>query len=359
MRLESDIKLDYSDVLLRPKRSTLKSRKQVDLNRLFKFRHARHTFSGFPLMAANMDGVGTLTMAETLASLRILTAMRKHYDQKTLIKHFQSNSNLDYSIYSMGTTAADLKKFRQVNEAVSIKMVCIDVANGYTENFINFVADFRQKFPEKVIIAGNVATADITEELILKGADIVKVGIGPGSACTTRLVAGVGIPQLSAIIACADAAHGLDAHIIADGGCSSSGDVAKAFAANADFVMLGGLLAGTDEGDQEVVEKKIATEELDEQQQRVVLTQKFVKFYGMSSTKANDLYSAGLKNYRAAEGREALIPYKGKVVDIIQSIEGGLRSACTYVGARRLKDLSKCATFVRCNRTHNQVFVQK
>ena len=359
MRLESDIKLDYKDVLLRPKRSTLSSRKEVELNRSFSFRHAKYAFEGFPLMAANMDGVGTLSMAEALAPLKILTVLRKYYDQPLLIKHFQKPDNLDYSVYSMGITEADLKKFQQVNAAVGLKMVCIDVANGYTERFINFVADFRQKFPDKVIIAGNVATSDITEELILKGADIVKVGIGPGSACTTRLVAGVGIPQLSAIMACADAAHGLDAHIIADGGCNSSGDVAKAFAANADFVMLGGLLAGADEGEQEVVEKNILSNEVDKQQKPVIQKKKFVKFYGMSSIKANKMYSRGLKKYRAAEGREIFIPYKGGVVDIIQSIEGGLRSACTYVGARRLKDLSKCATFVRCSQTHNQIFAEK
>ena len=359
MRLEADIKLDYSDVLLRPKRSTLSSRQEVDLERVFKFRYAQPSFRGLPLIAANMDGVGTFTMAKALTPLKILTALRKHYSVEEFIDYFQTVDNPDYSIYSMGISKADLQKFEQINAAVALKWVCIDVANGYTERFINFVADFRQKFPDKVIIAGNVVTADITEELILRGADIVKVGIGPGSACTTRLVAGVGVPQLSAIIDCADAAHGLNAQIIADGGCTTSGDVVKAFAANADFVMLGGLLAGTDEGEGQIFEKRLLTNELDSQQQPIIKTSKFVNFYGMSSSKANRLHSGGLKDYRAAEGREVTIPYKGSVAEVIQGIEGGLRSACTYVGARRLKALSKCATFVRCSQTHNQVFTQQ
>ena len=177
----------------------------------------------------------------------------------------------------------------------------------------------------------------MTEELILSGADIVKVGIGPGSVCTTRIKTGVGYPQLSSIMECADAAHGLGGHIIADGGCTSPGDVAKAFGGGADYVMLGGMLAGHDEGRGEVIEGK-------------------VQFYGMSSKAANEKHFGGLKEYRASEGRDVQIPYKGKVGDSIKEILGGLRSACTYVGANKLKRLSKCTTFIRCTQQFNTIF---
>lgn len=354
MLIDPQPKLDYSDVLLRPKRSTLSSRKIVELNREFKFRHSKHKFEGIPIMASNMDGVGTIQMAQALAKQQMLTSLTKHLDTKDLIEHFKQD--IEYSIYSLGTHPDDLKKFKIVNKAVNLKWVCIDVANGYSESFIDFVANFRKQFPDKIIIAGNVATADITEELILKGADIVKIGIGPGSACITRVVTGVGIPQLSAVIECADAAHGLDALIIADGGCNTTGDIAKAFAGGADFVMLGGFLAGTDEGGGQIIERKLATNQVYENNQPIYKTEKLINFYGMSSVKANDIHNGGLKDYRASEGREVLVKYKGGVEALAQQILGGLRSACTYVGARRLKFLPKCATFIKCSKTHNKIF---
>tara|TARA_R110002110_G_scaffold143724_4_gene332614 strand:- start:389 stop:1069 length:681 start_codon:yes stop_codon:yes gene_type:complete len=223
---------------------------------------------------------------------------------------------------------------------VDIKFLCIDVANGYSQRFATTVEQIREKYPELIIIAGNVVTGEMTEELILSGADIVKVGIGPGSVCTTRIKTGVGYPQLSAIIECADAAHGLGGHIIADGGCSSSGDVAKAFGAGADFVMLGGMLAGHDEGGGEVVDGN-------------------VQFYGMSSDTANIKHFGGLKDYRSSEGRTVRLPYKGAIKDTVQDILGGIRSACTYAGARKLKDLSKCTTFIRVNNQYNRIFEGK
>jgi len=244
--------------------------------------------------------------------------------------------------------------------------VCIDVANGYSERFVDFVRQFRNEFPQVVIIAGNVVTGEMTEELILNGADIVKVGIGPGSVCTTRIQTGVGYPQLSAVIECADAAHGLGGHIIADGGCTSSGDVAKAFAAGADFVMLGGMLSGTKEGGGEVIIKRYVTNELEPIQKmsgvdyvedrRVIEEKKFVQFYGMSSETANDKHFGGLKDYRSSEGRTVLVPHRGAMENTVQNILGGLRSACTYAGAVKLKHLSKCTTFIRCTQTHNRVY---
>ena len=376
MRLEEDMKYDYKDVLIRPKRSTLGSRKEVDLNRGFTFRNytapmvaeptaepgypaiPRH-YRGIPIMAANMDGVGTFEMADTLAKQGMFTCLVKTYSVEELTEYFGPEYRKQNVAMSIGITDADAQKFHQVYAQAGdhMKFVCIDVANGYSERFASFVKKFRNDYPNVVIIAGNVVTGEMTEELILSGADIVKVGIGPGSVCTTRIQTGVGYPQLSAVIECADAAHGLGGHIIADGGCTCPGDVAKAFAAGADFVMLGGMLAGHDEGGGEIITKRYITDEFDtETQTRVFKTKKFVKFYGMSSKAANDKHFGGLKEYRSSEGREVLVPYRGAVGNTIQNILGGLRSACTYAGAVRLKHLSKCTTFVRCTQTHNAVY---
>ena len=349
MRIEENIKLDYSDVLFRPKRSTLESRKDVDLTRSYNF--MENDYKGIPIMAANMDGVGTFQMADALGKLNLFTCLIKSYtvneyvdffdvDDKWLEVHQVRRQN--YAAYTMGITDEAHEKFRKVYEqAPQIQYVCIDVANGYTRRFCDFVKMFRQTYKDITIIAGNVCTADQTQELILNGADIVKVGIGPGSVCTTRIQTGVGYPQLSAVIECADAAHGLGGHIIADGGCTTPGDVAKAFGAGADFVMLGGMLAGHDEGGGKVVTKK---------------KKQFVEFYGMSSDKANIKHFGGLKKYRTSEGRNVKIPYRGSIDTTVQDILGGLRSTCTYVGAAGLKQLSKCTTFVRCNDTHNRVY---
>jgi len=372
MRIEPDIKLDYSDVLMRPKRSTLGSRKAVDLQRRFtyhnykpgepgKSRREEHgDFLGIPLMASNMDGVGTFEMADTLAKQRIFTCLVKTYSVNELVSYFDvdTNDRKNNVAMSIGILDHDHQKFRDVYEQTGnkLKYVCIDVANGYSERFLQFINTFRSNYPEIVIIAGNVVTSDQTQELILNGADIVKVGIGPGSVCTTRLKTGVGYPQLSAVIECADAAHGLGGHIIADGGCTCPGDVAKAFAGGADFVMLGGMLAGHNEGGGEVIVKKYVTNEMSNGTNRRIEEKQFVQFYGMSSKTANEKHFDGLKDYRSSEGRTALVPYRGEVNNTIQDILGGVRSACTYVGANKLKRLSKCATFIQVSNQLNTIY---
>ena len=298
-----------------------------------------------PVIAANMDTVGTFEMAHALAKHKILTAIHKHYPVDDLVACFgrEGEGPQRYAFYSLGILERDLQKFEQVwgRTGGGIRWVCIDVANGYTEAFIDFVKRFRERYPDVAVMAGNVVTADITEALILAGVDIVKVGIGPGSVCTTRKMTGVGYPQLSAIIECADAAHGLGGHICGDGGCTVPGDVVKAFGGGADFVMLGGMLAAHDESGGEVVEHEGAT---------------FRKFYGMSSEEAMTRYAGGVAKYRASEGKSTMLPARGPVDDTVQGILGGLRSACTYVGARKLKDLSKCTTFVRVTQQINDVF---
>ena len=377
MRIEEDMKLDYKDVLIRPKRSTLGSRKEVDLERGFTFRNFKtvaqdngpdYTFDtkgpyrhyrGVPIMASNMDGVGTFEMADKLAEGKIFTCLVKTYTVNELVDYFDSGmpERTEFVAMSIGITDADYVKFKNVYEQTdsSLKYVCIDVANGYSERFAHFVKEFRNQYPSIVIIAGNVVTGEMTEELILSGADIVKVGIGPGSVCTTRIQTGVGYPQLSAVIECADAAHGLGGHVIADGGCTCPGDVAKAFAGGADFVMLGGMLAGHDQGGGEVITKKYITNEF-EDNSRVFEEKKFVQFYGMSSNAANTKHFGGLKDYRSSEGREVLVPYRGDVAATVQDLLGGLRSTCTYAGALRLKHLMRCTTFVRCTQQFNGVY---
>lgn len=339
MRIESDVKLDYSDVLLRPKRSTLPSRAYVDLQRQFTFRNGQ-SFYGIPIIAANMDGVGEVSVARVLSSHGLMTCLTKTTPQEDIINILLNNDTVPAGSIAV-TVGVDVDFTFIDSIKKQLKYLCVDVANGYTQHFINVIKKLRDKLPDVTIIAGNVATGEMVEELLLSGADIVKIGIGPGSACRTRIQTGVGYPQFSAVAECSDAAHGLNGHIIADGGCVSPGDVAKAFGAGADFVMLGSMLAGCAEGGGKIIKKKTGD--------------KYVEFYGMSSKTANEKHFGGLKDYRASEGRTVHIPFKGKIADVVLDILGGLRSACTYVGANKLKNLSKCATFVRVNNTHSKL----
>ena len=342
MRIERDLKLTFDDVLIRPKRSTLISRSDVNLVREFTFRHTEETWDGVPIVAANMDTTGLFSIAEILQGHKMLTCTQKFYSTKEFSDAWENGVNSEFVAVTCGSTDESFELLkRKMATNKGLKMICIDVANGYREVFLNFVKKVRGAFPEKIIIAGNVATREMTEALILAGADIVKVGIGPGSVCTTRKVAGVGYPQLSAISECADAAHGLNGHVMSDGGCSSPGDVAKAFAAGADFVMLGGMLAGHDESGGELIEDSGGS---------------YKSFYGMSSAKAMEAHYGEIADHRAPEGKEVRVPYRGPLEITVQSILGGLRSACSYVGARRIKDLPKCTTFIRVSMTTNEVF---
>ncbi len=343
MHIERDLKLDFSDVLIRPKRSALPSRAKVDIHREFTFRNSQRKYQGIPIIAANMDTVGTFEMSGALAPFDLSVALHKHYGDDDLVRFFGSAKGGATAFYSMGITRSDAEKFDRVVQRVgeAIEYVCIDVANGYSAGFVKFVEKFRQAYPKVTIMAGNVVTGEMTEELILCGVDIVKVGIGSGSVCTTRSMTGVGFPQLSAVIECADAAHGLDGRICSDGGCVAPGDIAKAFGGGADFVMLGGMLAGHAECAGELVEKEGS---------------QYKRFYGMSSRPAMEKYAGGVAEYRASEGKEVLVPYRGPVADTLREILGGVRSACTYVGARKLKELTKRTTFVRVQGNRNGGF---
>ncbi len=346
MRIENDLKLGFKDVMIRPKRSTLHSRKQVSLEREFNFLHSNTNWEGIPIIAANMDTVGTFEMATALSKSKLITAIHKHYtitDWNVFMANAPENI-IDYVAISTGIKAKDVEKLNAIlNFNPRIKFICIDVANGYTERFVEFVKQARETYPNKVIIAGNVVTGEMVEELLLAGADIIKVGIGPGSVCTTRIKTGVGYPQLSAIIECADAAHGLGGQIISDGGCANPGDIAKAFGAGADFVMLGGMFAGHTESGGKLVERN---------------GKPFKLFYGMSSNTAMKKHSGEVAEYRASEGKIVEVPFKGNVDTTLQDILGGLRSTCTYVGAQRLKELTKRTTFIRVAEQENRVYTE-
>lgn len=342
-RLDSDVKLDFKDVLVRPKRSTLKSRSEVDLDREFVFRNSKHTYRGVPIIASNMDTVGTFETAKALSEFNMFTTIHKHYSVEEWTDFAAKNPTvLEHMAVSSGSGEEDMKKLKLITDAVpNIKYLCLDVANGYSEHFVECVRNARKDFPNHTIMAGNVVTGEMVEELLLSGADIIKVGIGPGSVCTTRKKTGVGYPQLSAVMECADAAHGLRGHIISDGGCTCPGDVAKAFGAGADYVMLGGMLAGHDQSGGEVIEQN---------------GKKFKMFYGMSSTTAMNKYAGGVRDYRASEGKTVQVEYRGDVRGTAQDILGGVRSTCTYVGAQKLKELSRRTTFIRVTQQTNNIF---
>ncbi|XP_052815972.1 GMP reductase 2-like [Mya arenaria] len=342
-RIDNDVKLDFKDVLFRPKRSTLRSRSDVDLTRTFIFRNSGQTYTGIPVMVANMDTTGTFEMAKAIGKHLMFTVIHKHYSVEEWKEFARENKDIiGHVAASTGTGENDLKKLKEILDAVpEVKFLCVDVANGYSEHFVHFVKSCRKEFPNHTIMAGNVVTGEMVEELILSGADIIKVGIGPGSVCTTRKKTGVGYPQLSAVIECADAAHGLGGHIISDGGCTCPGDVSKAFGAGADFVMLGGMFAGHEESGGEMVEQN---------------GKKYKIFYGMSSATAMKKHAGGVAEYRASEGKTVQIEYRGPVENTLQDILGGVRSTCTYVGAGKLKELSRRTTFIRVTQQLNEVF---
>jgi len=343
MLIEDDIKLDYSDVLIRPKRSTLTSRFDVELERTYTFYHSKKEWTGIPIMSSNMDTTGTFEMHEELSHHGMVTCIARHYNKDGIPWHLAERRN-KLCVMSGISDKEILEIVGVANTYSDVSFVGLDVANGYTINFVESVKHLRGLLPNATIIAGNVVTGDMTAELILAGVDIVKVGVGQGSVCTTRIKTGIGYPQLSAVIECADAAHGVGGHIIADGGCNSSGDIVKAFAAGADFVMIGGMLAGHDECGGELIFEDDSPEPVG------------MQFYGMASKTAMDRHGHPNREYRGEEGKTVIVPYRGAVRDTVLDILSGVRSACTYVGANRLKALSKCATFVRVNSTHNRIY---
>ena len=339
-KIEYGLKLDFSNVLIRPKRSTINSRSQVNLEREFKFKYSPLTWNGVPIISANMDTTGTFQIYHTLKKYKIITATHKFYtldDYRT--EMIDQGLDPDYFMVSTGIGDKAIERLEKILYEIPCNWICIDIANGYIKDLVTFCKKVREKFPEKRIIAGNVVTREMVEELILEGlVDIVKIGIGPGAACTTRVKTGVGMPQLSAIIECADAAHGVNGHIIGDGGITCPGDMSKAFGGGADFVMVGSAFAGHEENPGEIIEKDNV---------------KYKKFYGMSSKQAMETHYGKMAEYRSSEGRELLIKLKGKLDNTVMDYLGGLRSTCTYINAESIKQMSKCTTFIQVSQQVN------
>jgi len=364
MRIHDDIQLDYCDVLLRPKRSALASRSEVDVLREYTFKWCPRALKATGIVAANMATTGTFEIAREMQKQHLMSALHKHYSADDLLAFLKQNAadfgSNDLLFVSSGVSDADYQKLETVMKSGLVQNICVDVANGYSPYLINYIRKVRAAWPDALIMAGNVVTGDMCEDLILSGADIVKVGIGPGSVCTTRKLTGVGRPQFSTVIECADAAHGVGGMICADGGCTVPGDVCKSFCAGADFVMLGGLLAGHEESGGELCVKSFQTGEVDMIDDKTcamrIVEKQYKKFYGMSSEYAQDKHYGGMKKYRASEGKVVEIPFRGPVEHTLLAILGGMRSCMTYIGAKRLKDMPKCATFYRVNRQLNTIF---
>ena len=341
MKILDDVKLDFSDVLILPKRSQYSSRSEVSLERTFKFKYSPYTWTGVPIMVSNMDTTGTIEMALEMQKHKVITCLHKYYTVDDL-----KDTCLDmrYCAISTGISEADLENLDKIAKLLKPHFICIDVANGYMSKFIETCKKIREKYPETILIAGNVCTSEGVLALVMEGkVDIVKVGIGSGSCCTTRKQTGIGMPQLSAVIECADTAHGLDAHIISDGGLQVVGDFSKAYGAGADFVMSGSMFAGHNECSGEIIE--------DPKNGKL-----YKIFYGMSSDTAMHKYSGGVAKYRSSEGKTVKIEYRGEVEQTILNIHGGIRSTMTYIGAKKIKDIPKCATFARVNRQLNTIY---
>jgi GMP reductase len=387
MKLVDGIKLDFKDILLVPQRSSLDSRSEVELERTFKFKYSTRVWSGIPIIASNMDTCGSFEVARALARHKMLTALHKFYSEDELFEFFTENYNLWNSVfYTVGANDNDFEKLEKLSYKIVnfIKdknliltqeycnnlwppMICLDAANGYTTMFVDYLKRLRKLYPQAIIMAGNIVTGNMAEELVLSGADIVKVGIGSGSVCLTRISAGIGVPQASAVDECAHQSHGLQSHVCSDGGITCAGDVCKALCVGADLIMIGGFFAGTEEcsgdwmweyEDHNGNKHEIVSEDLKNISEAdfVSLKKKYLKFHGMSSREAMEQHYGGMADYRAAEGKEVIVPCKGPISDTVQDILGGIRSCCSYLGCLKIKDMPKCALFIRCHDTHNKIF---
>ena len=348
-KIEEGLKLDFHNVLIRPKRSTINSRSNVNLMRTIKFKNCKSlkSWEGIPIIASNMDTVGTFDVYKTLSKFKIITALHKFYNVNDFLSYQTTNNlilNPDLFMVSTGIQETDFTRLKGILSVVECNWICIDIANGYIQSLVQFCRRIREEYPDKIIVAGNVVTREIVEELILNGGvDVVKVGIGPGSACLTRMKTGVGMPQLSAIMECADAAHGVGGHIIGDGGITCPGDMAKAFGGGADFVMVGGAFSGHDENPGEIITNP------DGSQSKL--------FYGMSSSHAMTKHYGGMNDYRASEGRIVRVPYRGLLEHTVLDYLGGLRSTCTYINASCIKHMALCTTFVQVSQQLNTSLV--
>lgn len=358
MKIYEQFELDFQDVLIKPKRSYINSRAQVDVLREYKFKWCPRRITGTGVMVANMATVGTFDIAKHMIAQKMFCCLHKHYTVSELSDFITTTDCRDYVFLSMGLRDEDYDKIETLLTQYPdrCRNICIDVPNAYIPRVKEMVMRMRAKFPDILLMVGNAVTAELVEDLILSGADIVKCGIGSGSACITRRITGVGRPQLSTIFECADVAHGVGGMICSDGGIVHIGDICKAFGAGADFVMMGGFYAGCPEAAGSVITKRYLTTQIDDSGAPIIEERQFKVFYGMSSEYAQNKHYCGMPNYRASEGRLVEIPLRESIDKLNSDILGGLRSYMTYIGARRLKDVSKCTTFYRVHTQLNTVF---
>jgi len=286
-----------------------------------------HRIEKLPLLDANGRVVGLIT-AQDIIKL-----------QKHPLATKDSKGRLRVAA-AVGVRASDLAR-AEVCVAAGADVLVVDIAHGHSEHALRMVRELKRRFPEAEVIAGNVATAEGVRDLAEAGADAVKVGVGAGSICITRVVTGFGVPQLTAIMDCAEAARAAQVPLIADGGIRNSGDLTKALAAGADTVMIGGLLAGTEESPGASVIRD---------------GRRFKVVRGMASLTANVDRQAMEKGGEVnpedweqvvPEGVEAVVPYRGAVADILHQLVGGLRSGLSYAGATCLSDLQQNAEFIQ------------
>ena len=366
----TETNLDYSDILIKPKMGdNLNSRKEVNLIREYKFKR-NQIRKGLGIFNANMATVGNFETAKCLLKAGMFATLHKFYTSEEIVDFMREcqEEKIDYSnlFISIGIKNGirELDKLKEIEDgAMWFKPnICIDAPNFYIDKAFEVLEHCRELYPESVIMCGNIASGDVIHRL-LQYADILKIGIGSGAVCTTRKMTGCGVPMVSNILECADIAHSVGGMICADGGITEVGDICKAFCLNSDFVMIGGMFAGTDEAEGEIIEKCFKTNEytfetIDKPYSLdpIYEYKKYKLYYGMSSTLANNKFAGGMSNYKASEGREVLIPYTGSLDKILQDIRGGIASACTYIGASKVKDMSKCATLIKVNHTINKVF---
>ena len=369
MQIINETQLDFSDVLIKPRRSSIDSRSKVDITREYKFKWCPYVIKGTGIMQANMGTIGNFEVSRKMLDKGLFACLHKHHNIDILIKFYKElikrgDDTWRRCLLGIGLRDNGIDKLRQINKELGIQVgIKFDVPNGYIPQVKDKVIELRKEFPEMFIMVGNVVTGDITEDLILSGADCVAVGIGGGSACRTREKTGCGRPQLSTVIECADAAHQVGGMICSDGGITCPGDICKAFGGGADFIMIGGLFAGTDEAEGEIITKWISTGEYD----RVSYDsgyifkphfeeKKFKQFYGMSSTLAQEKFQGGMKNYRASEGVVIEVPYSGSMDSILEDMLGSIRSMMTYIGAKNLKNIPKQCVFYKVNNQRNHIF---
>lgn len=328
--------LAYDDVLLVPRRSAVGSRQEVNL----ATRLSRRLDLGIPVVAANMDTVCEWEMAVAMAQMggvgiihRFLP-VEEHAGQ--IEKAKEAGANLLVGA-AMGV-GDDLTQRAKTCVAAGADILVLDIAHGHAEHALGAVKVLKHEFPEVDLIAGNIATGQGAIDLVEAGADAVKVGVGPGGVCTTRVVTGVGVPQVSALYDVVKS--GVEAPIIADGGIRAGGDIAKALALGADSVMIGSILAGTRESPGEVEETS---------------TGPVKRVRGMASLEAAVLRAArrGAEledeyfEHRSPEGIERRVPYRGTAEEVVRSLMGGVRSAMSYLGAADLETFRRNARFVR------------